>query len=247
MRKYATLALVCGALGAGAWIGSGALAQAPITFTASTENLTTKDTIKIDLFRWSNDEEKDRMFTAWTQPGSGAGRGKAAAARGPVLTDDPAADDGGGAGAGKGGAKGRGGRGRGGDTPAPAKATPESSLTTALANAPTVGHLWTNAEVAGYSIRYAVRMPQQDGSERVILITDRRLGAFNDAWRPAGNAAASNYDFSVIELHLNAKGDGEGRTSLTGKVAADQASKTLGLENYTGLPVMLKGVKRKTG
>ena len=107
-----------------------------------------------------------------------------------------------------------------------------------------VGHLWSS-EVAGYSLHYAVRMPDQAGGERIILITDRRLGAFNDSWKPAGGVATTNYEFSVIELHLNAKGDGEGKASLTGKIAVDSAAKSIGLENYSASPVVLKTVRRR--
>ena len=123
--------------------------------------------------------------------------------------------------------------------------TPEVALATALGVAPTVGHLWSS-EVAGYSIRSAVRIPEQGGGERIVLLTDRRLGAWNDGWKPVGSDAATTYDFSVIELHFNAKGEGEGKISLTGKVAADAAAKTVALENYSALPVVLKGVKRRS-
>ena len=50
----------------------------------------------------------------------------------------------------------------------------------------------------------------------------------------------------MIELRLNAKGDGEGKTSLTGKVAPDSAAKILAPENYDALPVVLKSVKHRT-
>jgi hypothetical protein len=118
-------------------------------------------------------------------------------------------------------------------------------LTGALGNAPTVGRLWSS-EVAGYSVRCAVKLTEPDGNERILLITDRRLGAYNDLWKPAGPDAANNYEFSVIELRLNSKGEGEGKASLTGKVALDSAAKTIGLENYGALPVIFKNVRRKS-
>jgi hypothetical protein len=110
---------------------------------------------------------------------------------------------------------------------------------------PTVGYLWSS-EVAGYSLRYAARFPQPDGGQRIILITDRRLGVFNDLWKPTGPAIATappNYEFSLIELRLNAKGEGEGKVSLTGKVAADPAAKTMALEDYAAAPVIFKTVR----
>ena len=115
----------------------------------------------------------------------------------------------------------------------------------AVDKAPTVGYVWSS-EVAGYAIRYAVRLPASDGGERIILITDRRLGAWNDQWKPTGSDAANSYEFSLIELRLNAKGEGEGKASLTGKVSVDNAAKSLALDNYSAMPVILKSVKRRT-
>jgi hypothetical protein len=241
-----------------------------LNFTATTDNVGgAPDSIRIDVLRWSTDSERDEIVKSWTNPvapaattGRGGGRGRGAAAAAPddpfAAANDAAAGDanapapaaaapaaGRGAGAGRGGAGRGGGRGGGGtalpDAPPP---TPESSLTAALGKAATVGHLWSS-EVAGYSLRYAVKLPAQDGGERIIFITDRRLGAWNDLWKPNGNAAPSTYEFSVIELRLNSKGEGDGKISLSGKLVVDTAAKTLALENYGALPVVLKGVKRK--
>ena len=117
-------------------------------------------------------------------------------------------------------------------------------MTAALGRVPTVGYLWSS-ETAGYSLHYAGRITQPDGSERIILITDRRLGAWNNLWKPAGGAASTDYEFSVIEVHLNSKGEGEGKASLASKVTADNAAKAIVLENYSALPVVLKGVKKQ--
>ena len=113
----------------------------------------------------------------------------------------------------------------------------------ALQRANTVGYLWTS-EAAGYSLRFAYRLPQPDGTERIVLMTDRRLGSWNGLWKPSGNATANDYQFTVIELHVNAKGDGEGKASLSGKIAPDTAAKVITLEGYPTLPVVLKAVKR---
>src|SRR5262249_41526650 len=145
----------------------------------------------------------------------------------------------GGRGAGAGGGRG-GGRGDAG-APATPPPTPESSLAAAIEKAMTGGHLW-RSEGAGYSPRWSGRRPQADGGEHLLFLTDRRLGTYNDLWKPSAGTP-TNYDFSVIEIRLNAKGEGEGRASLTGKVAVDPATKTIGLENYAGLPVLFKDVK----
>jgi hypothetical protein len=226
-------------------------AQTPIlSLTATTDNVSgANDSIRIDVFRWSSDAERDQLLAAWnlTAPLVTAGRGgRGGRGRGAAIdpAPDPAAVDGNDAPpAGRAGRGGRGGRG-GGRAPDALRPTPESSLKAALGNAPIVGHLWSS-EVAGYSLRSATKLAEPDGGERIVLITDRRLGAWNDLWTPAGADAAANYEFSVIELHLNSKGVGEGKVSLTGRVAVDGAAKTMALENYDALAVVLKNVRRK--
>jgi hypothetical protein len=96
--------------------------------------------------------------------------------------------------------------------------------------------------MAGYTVRYAAGFPEQEGGERIILITDRRLGAWNNLWRPV-SGTPSSYEFSLLELHLNAKGEGEGKATVTGKVTVDDAAKTIALDNYAALPPVLKNVK----
>ena len=82
-------------------------------------------------------------------------------------------------------ARGRGGARGGGGTGASTQ-TPEASLAAALKRASTVGILWTSENV-GYSIKYAYRLPEQDGGERIILATDRRVGAWSNLWQPAAS------------------------------------------------------------
>jgi len=254
-----------------------------LSLTATTQNISgANDTIRIDLLRWSTDAERDEVFGAWSMTlpqapaggggrggragggggGRGAGRGAAApagdAAAGGAAPDagdgapPPAAAAAAGGRGGRGGGGGRGGRGGGGaaaDTPKP---TPEGTLATELGKMPTVGYLWSS-EVAGYAVHYAGKLSAADGSQRIVLITDRRLGAWNDRWKLAAPGAASganqgeaaNYDFSVIELHLNAKNEGEGKASLAGKLAVDATAKTIALDGYDSLPVVFKSVKRK--
>jgi hypothetical protein len=230
-------------------------AQTPIlSLTAITDNVSgANDTIRIDVLRWSTDAERDQLLAAWnlTAPpvtngrsgrGGRGGRGAVDPAPDPAAVNLAPA-------AGRGAAGRAGGRaGRGGGraiAPDAPPATPESSLKAALGKAPIVGHLWSS-EVAGYSLRAAIRLTGADGGERILLITDRRLGAWNDLWKPAGADGSTNYEFSVVELHLNSKDEGEGKVSLTGKVTVDSAAKALALDNYGGLPVVLKSVRRRS-
>jgi hypothetical protein len=109
---------------------------------------------------------------------------------------------------------------------------------------PTIGYVWTS-ESAGYSVRYAYRVPTPDGGQRVILMTDRPLGGSPQSWKPVGAAAnPTAYPFTVIELRMNKAGQGEGKTSITHKLAIDAAAKTIALENYAAPPVLLSKVSR---
>jgi hypothetical protein len=116
-------------------------------------------------------------------------------------------------------------------------------LTAAIGRAPTIGYIWTT-DVTGYSIKYAWHTPLPDGGDRIVLATDRRLGAYSPAWTLPAGAAPTDYEFTLIELRLGTKGIGEGKASLTAKVAVDGDAKTVALENYAGAPAILQNVKR---
>lgn len=191
------------------------------SYTATTENVSgAPDAIRIDILRWSTDAEREKLMDAWLLKTASAGRG------------------------GRGSGRGAGRAGRGGSEAAPApKPAPEAMLAKALQESTTVGYLWSR-EVAGYAIRYAGRVANPDGSERIVLITQRRLGAVNDLWKPAGTEMPA-YDFSVIELRVKANGEGEGKTSLNGKVLPDTAVNMIALENYDALPVVFGRVRKQ--
>ncbi len=206
-------------------------------FAASTES----QSVRIDIFAWSTEADRDEFGKAWTSPPK------------PVVVEAEApAGNRGGGGRGNRGGGGRGnrggGRGGGGDeAPAPAPVTPitpAASLGSSLNKAASVGMLWTS-ETVGYSIRYAYRVPQSDGSERIILATDRRLGAWNNAWKTSTASSHIDYPFSVIELRLTATGTGEGKVSLTSPIKVDSVTKSIGLEDYSNAPIVLKAVKRQ--
>jgi len=238
-----------------------------MNLTAKSANVSDAGTpLRINILRWSTDEERLPLLAALNPalappPAAGArgGRGGRGVQADDVAPDPALADVNGGGGAGGGGAAGggrgargggggggggRGRGGRGGDAAAAAKPPdPISNLTAAIGKAPTVGYIWTD-EVVGYSIKYAYHVPFSDGGDRIVLVTDRRLGGYTNGWKPAGSATPTDYDFTLVEIRLDPKGSGEGKTSLTTKVVVDNDLKTLVLENYTGTPSMLTSVKK---
>jgi hypothetical protein len=132
--------------------------------------------------------------------------------------------------------------------------TPEGTLASAMEKAPTLGYVWSSQSF-GDAIRYAVKVPQSDGSEHVILVVDR-LDAGSDSWKGGPGAltkgtatedtATPNSEFSVIELRLNSQGHGEGKISTSDKAAVDSTGKTIALGNYNELPVVLTNVTQGT-
>src|SRR5204863_750649 len=93
----------------------------------------------------------------------------------------------------------------------------------------------------GWDIHFARRTPLPDGGERVILITDRRIGF----WEAANQPRSIDYPFTVIELHLNREGTGEGKASVATRIIGDRDSNIVTLENYDTQPVQLTNVKRE--
>ena len=77
-------------------------------------------------------------------------------------------------------------------------------------------------------MHFARKMPLPEGGERVVLVTDRRIGF----WEAANQPRSIDYPFTVIELRLNSDGEGEGKMSIATKVISDKDNNIVTLENY---------------
>jgi hypothetical protein len=177
--------------------------------------------LTIELLRWSTDTERTPLLAALSPP--------------PAPPAEPAGT---GAASAGGRAAGRGGRGGGRGGPGAAPATPAVRLSGAIAAAPTVGFIW-GAGPTGYSIKYAWRSSSPEGQERIVLATDRRLGAHAPSW-PAATGAAADADYTVLEIRIDGKGAGQAKASLAAAVVVDAAAKTLALDGYATAPVLLE-------
>jgi hypothetical protein len=119
---------------------------------------------------------------------------------------------------------------------------------TPLGKLPTVGYVWPKGSPVGYSLKYAHRAPQPDGSERITLVTDRRLGSYDfKGWSVANGAAPSaaapsDVPYSVIELVIDGSGAGTGTFSLAGAALLDEAAGTVALNADS--PSLLTNVQR---
>ena len=187
---------------------------AALNLRATVTSAATTGTLTITLSRWSTEAERAPLVAAFAAPPPA-----------PPAPAPPAVD----------GRAGGRGRGRGAPPPPP---SPFAKQSAAIKAAPTLGYIWTEG-VTGYSIKYAWRSPATEDKERIVLITERRLDSHAPDWAPAAGAA-DEADFTVIELRVDRLGVGEGKTSLTTKVAIDAAANTLALDGYTAAPALLK-------
>jgi hypothetical protein len=72
-----------------------------------------------------------------------------------------------------------------------------------------------------------------------VLITDRYISF----WEAANRPRSIDYPFTLIELHLDGHGTGEGKMLIAAKIEADPESRLIVLENYGAQPVMLNHVR----
>jgi hypothetical protein len=103
-----------------------------------------------------------------------------------------------------------------------------------------VGYI-RNPTGLGWDLHYAQHRPLPDGGEQVVVATDRPL-SFAET---ANQLRTLDYPFTIVEIHLNADGEGEGKLSVATKIIADKESGSIVLENYGTQPVMLTHVKRE--
>jgi hypothetical protein len=107
------------------------------------------------------------------------------------------------------------------------------ALLSALQDAPAVGYIRTPNSL-GYDLHFAQDLPGEDGGRRVILATDR----------PIGNRPRTiDYPFTVIEIRLNADGEGEGKMSIATRITGNRRGKLIEIEDYATQPVRLLSVR----
>jgi hypothetical protein len=106
-----------------------------------------------------------------------------------------------------------------------------------LRDLPRVGYIRTPTSLA-YDLRFARKVPGEDGGEVISLATDRYISHWEAVYRPR----TIDYPFTVIELRIGPDGKGEGKMSLATKITASR--NTIVLENYSAQPVLLNNVTR---
>lgn len=103
---------------------------------------------------------------------------------------------------------------------------------------PRVGYIRTPNSL-GWDLQYAWRFVNSDGTSRLVIATDRRI----DFWEARNQPRTIDYPFTIIEMRLDAKGEGEGRLAAGTKISKSRDGKTIELENYGISPVALNNIK----
>jgi hypothetical protein len=103
---------------------------------------------------------------------------------------------------------------------------------------PRVGFIRTPNSL-GYDLQYAYRFINSDGTSRIVIGTDRPI----NFWEASRQPRTIDYPFTIIEMRLDAKGEGEGRMAAGTKISKSKDGKTVELENYGISPVALNQIK----
>jgi hypothetical protein len=99
---------------------------------------------------------------------------------------------------------------------------------------PPVGNIRISGKL-GWDLYYARNNVLPDGSRHIVMATNRSV-----AWGEIANGTRStHYQFTVVELHLDKDGKGEGKIVPAARVLWDKENKKIEIENYNALPVDL--------
>ena len=95
--------------------------------------------------------------------------------------------------------------------------------------------------LTGHNLRYAWSTPAQGGGRRIVAMTDRPMSFAEMRADPR----TTDYPFTVIELRVDANGNGTGAIAAATKVIYDKAANNITLENFGSEPVRLEKVTVK--
>jgi hypothetical protein len=91
----------------------------------------------------------------------------------------------------------------------------------------------------GTDIPFARQVQHSDGTRRIVVVLPRQL-SFSEVNR---SSLTEDYPYTVIELHLDAAGGGDGKMSVGARIKVNKGSDQIDHEDFTGGAVLLKDVK----
>jgi hypothetical protein len=95
----------------------------------------------------------------------------------------------------------------------------------------------------GWDIKYTWTTPLPEGGHRVVLGLDRYMSFAEVRNQPR----TVDYPFTLIEIHLDKEGKGQGKMAYATKITFDKKKNTVELENYSSEPVRLNEVTLEKG
>ena len=95
----------------------------------------------------------------------------------------------------------------------------------------------------GWDIRYAWTTSLPEGGHRIVVALDRYM-SFREV---ANQPRTVDYPFTLIEIHLDKNGEGQGKMAYATKITFDKKKNSVELENYSSEPVRLNTVTLEKG
>jgi len=114
---------------------------------------------------------------------------------------------------------------------------PTAPLLKALQDQESIGYIRTT-DTLRWELRYAHQSPLPDGGRRVVIATDRPIGFAESRY----NARTMEYPFTIVEIHFDKSGEGEGKILAGTKIYVE--NKVLQLENYGLQPIRFNKIKK---
>jgi hypothetical protein len=113
----------------------------------------------------------------------------------------------------------------------------QDALLKELQKLPRVGYINTPGSLR-YDLHFARQRSEAEGGRMIFLMTDRYVGA----WEARNQPRTIDYPFTLLQLHVDKTGEGEGKASIYTKIH-EAKDGTIELENFANQPVALNEVK----
>ncbi|HVZ21552.1 MAG TPA: hypothetical protein VG871_10845 [Vicinamibacterales bacterium] len=104
-----------------------------------------------------------------------------------------------------------------------------------------VGTIRVNNQGLAYDLRYSHEKPDPEGGRQIVLGTDRPISA----WEALRQPRSIDYPFTVIQMHLDDNGEGQGTVVLAARVTASDDGRYITVENLAAGPIKLTNIKQE--
>lgn len=104
-----------------------------------------------------------------------------------------------------------------------------------------VGSFRINNQGLAYDLFYSHERPNPEGGRDIVLGTDRPVSA----WEAYAQPRSIDYPFTVIQMHVDNEGRGQGTVVLAAKVTASDDGRYITVENLAAGPIKLNDIQQK--